>query len=231
MFRPKTIHKVLLAATAAALAIGAAPPQAKNTITAVSKTAIASHVMGNPAAEHRLVEYMSYTCSHCAAFEREGSDLVKLQFVGTGRLKFEVRHLLLNVVDMTVATATHCLPTNRFFTAHSAMLKRQDEWLGKASAASPGQQARWGTGTPRQRMQAVASDIGLYDIMQNHGLSRARLDQCFGDAGVYQPIIDQSIEAQRRGIQSTPTFELNGARLATFSADGVGRVLTETLKR
>jgi protein-disulfide isomerase len=231
MIRPKMLHKALLAATAAALCIGAAPPQSKTTVTSVSKTAIASHVIGDPAAKNTLVEYISYTCRHCADFEREGSDLVKLQFVGTGRLKFEVRHLLLNVIDLTVATATHCLPTNRFFPAHSAMLKRQDEWLGKASSATPAQQARWNAGTLRQRMQAVASDIGLYDIMENHGLSRAKLDQCLGDEGVYEPIIDQSTAAQQRGIRSTPTFELNGARLATFSAEGVGRVLAETLKR
>lgn len=224
------IRTALLAAGVAALSIGAAPPQSKATVTLVEKTAIASHVIGDPAARNTLTEYVSYTCGHCATFEREGSDLVKLQFVGTGRLKFEVRHLLLNIVDLTVANATHCLPTERFFIAHSAMLKRQDEWLGKATNATPAQQARWQDGTPKQRMQAIASDIGLYDMMENHGLSRVQLDQCLGDTSVYQPIIEQSAEAQQRGINGTPTFELDGTRLTANTAAGVGQALSEALK-
>lgn len=224
------IRKALFAATAAALCIGAAPPQSKDTVTSVAETPIGSHIIGDPEARSTLTEYLSYTCGHCATFEREGADLVKLRFVGTGRLKFEVRHLLLNIVDLTVATGVHCLPNEQFFTAHSAILKRQDEWLGKASSATPAQQARWQSGTPKARLQAVASDIGLYDILENHGLSRVQLDRCLGDADVYQPIIDQSAEAQQRGINGTPTFELDGTRLVVNTAAGVGRVLTEALK-
>ena len=30
------------------------------------------HLLGNPEAKVKLVEFMSYTCSHCADFAREG---------------------------------------------------------------------------------------------------------------------------------------------------------------
>ncbi len=225
------IRKFLLVATAAALSLGAAPPQSFDTLMSVERTPIGSHVIGDPAAKNTLIEYVSYTCSHCATFEREGSDLVKLQFVGTGRLKFEVRHFILNIVDLTIASATHCLPADQFFPVHSAMLRRQDEWLPRALSASPAQQVRWEAGTPKQRLQAVASDIRLYDMMENFGLSRVQLDRCFADPGVYQPILDQTDEAESRGITGTPTFELDGTQLPTNTAHGVGQVLTQALKR
>lgn len=225
------IRKLLLAATAAVLSLGAAPPQSFDTLMSVEKTPMGSHVIGDPAAKSTLTEYVSYICGHCATFEREGSDLVKLQFVGTGRLKFEVRHFILDIVDLTVATATHCLPADQFFPVHSAMLRRQGEWLPRAQSATPAQQARWEAGTPQQRLQAVASDIALYDMMENYGLSRVQLDRCFADPGVYQPILAQTREAESRGITGTPTFELDGTQLPTNTAQGVGQVLTEALKR
>ena len=107
------------------------------------------------------------------------------------------RFRVLNVVDMTVATGVHCLPTAKFFTAHSAMLRSQDKWLAKASSATASQQARWKAGTPRDKMRAVASDIGLYDMLGRHGLSRSQLDNCFGDPAVYQPITDETFWAEK----------------------------------
>mgnify|MGYP002883084340 CR=1 FL=1 len=222
--------KPLIAAAAAILAIAATPPAPQGSGGKVVRTAAGSHVVGNPEAKDTLVEFVSYTCSHCAAFEREGDDLMKAQFVASGRLKFEVRHRVLNVVDMTVATGVHCLPTAKFFAGHSAMLRTQDKWLAKATAASQSQQARWRTGTPRDKMRAVASDIGLYDMLGRHGLSRSQLDQCFGDPKIYQPITDQTVAASKRGINSTPTFELNGVRLAAISAREVLSVLDNALK-
>ena len=223
--------KQITAEFAAVLAIGAAPPQSKNFVTNVTRTATGSHLIGNPEAKDTLVEFVSYTCGHCAAFEREGAELMKAQYVATGRMKFEVRHRVLNVVDMTVATGVHCLPTAKFFTAHSAMLRSQDKWLAKASSATASQQARWKAGTPRDKMRAVASDIGLYDMLGRHGLSRSQLDNCFGAPAVYQPITDQTAAASKRGINGTPTFELNGVRLAAITARDVLFVLENAIKR
>lgn len=222
--------KPITVALAAVLAIGAAPPQAKNFVTNVTRTATGSHLIGNPEAKDTLVEFVSYTCGHCAAFERDGAALMKAQYVATGRMKFEVRHRVLNVVDMTVATSVHCLPTDKFFTAHSYMLRSQPTWLSKATSATKSQQARWDTGTPRDKMRAVASDIGLYDIMGRYGLSRSQLDNCFGDSKVYQPITDQTATAAKRGINGTPTFELNGVRLAAIRAREVLFVLENAIK-
>ena len=52
------------------------------------------HLFGNPEAEKKLIEFMSYTCSHCAEFARKGDAAIKLSYVPTGKISYEVRHLI-----------------------------------------------------------------------------------------------------------------------------------------
>ena len=67
-----------------------------------------SHIIGNPAAPTKIVEYMSYTCGHCADFENKDAPLLKSQYVATGKASFEIRNLVLNPVDLTAAMLARC---------------------------------------------------------------------------------------------------------------------------
>ncbi|HEX8555004.1 MAG TPA: thioredoxin domain-containing protein, partial [Sphingomonas sp.] len=51
----------------ALLALTAAAP-ARDWSTVAAKTATGAYVIGNPQARVKLIEYASYTCSHCAEF-------------------------------------------------------------------------------------------------------------------------------------------------------------------
>ena len=52
------------------------------------------HRFGNPEAKVKLVEFMSYTCSLCATFARQGDSAIRLAYVPTGRISYEIRHLI-----------------------------------------------------------------------------------------------------------------------------------------
>ena len=223
------IRKSLLAATIAIASIAAAPAPVANWLTNVVTTAEKSHIVGDPNAKHMLTEYMSYTCVHCFEFERDGADAIKTQFVGDGRMRFEVRHFILNIADLTVASAVHCLPEEDFFRGHAAMMKSYEQWSPKFFNATRAQRQRYEIGTPKQRLQAVASDIGLYDMMAKQGLGRAELDRCLGNPAIYEPIIAQTDKAAAQGITGTPTFVFDDARLPTNSAAGVASWLGERL--
>ena len=71
-----------LAALAGAALVAAAAP---NWLATAATTPRGSYVVGNPAAKVKLVEYLSYTCSHCAAFSGEGSPVLKRDYVARGR--------------------------------------------------------------------------------------------------------------------------------------------------
>ena len=79
MARITSFTRPLLFAAASVLAVGATAQDTKN--LAPEKKAVWSnsimatdggHRIGNPEAEVKLVEFMSYTCSHCANFARTG---------------------------------------------------------------------------------------------------------------------------------------------------------------
>src|SRR5688500_13061899 len=71
--------------------------------------------MGNPDAPVKLVEYLSLTCPHCAAFAREGTPPLIRNYVRRGRVSFEVRNLPLNALDVTATILARCGGPERFF--------------------------------------------------------------------------------------------------------------------
>jgi protein-disulfide isomerase len=180
----------------------------------VAVTPSGSHVLGNPAAALKLSEYISYTCSHCANFDREASDRLRIYGVAQGKLSVEVRHLVRDPIDMTVAMLTNCGPPARFFANHAAFLRSQARWMAIANSASAAQQAHWSAGTQKSRLQSIASDFGFFDIMAGRGYDRMSVERCLADPVMAQKLAAQTSEAARLGIDGTPSFLLNGALLA-----------------
>ncbi|GMM92851.1 thioredoxin domain-containing protein [Qipengyuania sp. MTN3-11] len=172
------------------------------------------HRLGNPDAETKLVEYMSYTCSHCADFAREGEGAIKLAYIPTGKVSFEIRHLLRDPVDLTAALLTHCGEANRFMANHAAVILKQDEWLAAARATTQAQRSRWQFGSNAARRQAIASDLGFYEIMETRGYERTQLDRCLTDETKATALAETSMRDMRdHGIQGTPSFLVNGELL------------------
>ncbi len=207
---------IKLAAFAAGilLSVGSAGAAPSNWNTTVRVTPSGSHVLGNPAAMIKLTEYISYTCSHCADFDRAANDPLRLYFVMPGKVSVEVRHLVRDPIDLTVAMLTNCGAPGKFHGNHTAFLRSQSRWIAIASAASSAQQARWTNGDPSARRRAIASDFGFYAILQGRGYDRPAADRCLADNAMAQRLAQQTAEAARLGINGTPAFLLNGEVLA-----------------
>ncbi len=219
---PSGLCAMALLATAAILPVlpaAASKPQpaarqSLNWNNAVAVTPGGSHVVGNPAAGMKLVEYVSYTCPHCAAFDREADMAMRMAWVANGRLSIEVRHYLRDPVDLTVALLTNCGTPNRFFLNHSAFLRSQAEWIQPMMQASDAQRLRWTSGDMAGRRRAIASDFHLYEIMERRGYGRNVVDRCLADEAMAQRLSRMNLEADRLGISGTPSFLLNGVLLA-----------------
>ncbi|MEO6718433.1 MAG: thioredoxin domain-containing protein [Novosphingobium sp.] len=180
----------------------------------VAVTPSGSHVLGNPAAQLKLSEYISYTCPHCAHFDQEASDRLRIYGVAQGKLSVEVRHLVRDPIDLTVAMLTNCGPPARFFANHTTFLRSQTQWMATANRATQAQQARWTTGTQKSRLQSIASDFGFFPIMAQRGYDRMTVERCLADPVMAQKLAAQTAEASRLGVEGTPSFLLNGALLA-----------------
>ena len=172
------------------------------------------HLFGNPEAEKKLIEFMSYTCSHCAEFARKGDAAIKLSYVPTGKISYEVRHLIRDPVDLTAALLTHCGDEKKFGGIHEAIMYRFDEWMDKARNATQAQRSRWQFGTNSARFQAIASDLDFYEIMETRGYRRADLDRCLSDEAKAKALADTSAaDVAKYQLTGTPSFVLDGKLL------------------
>ena len=214
----RTLRIAALAAAAALLPPGAtglaARPAATNWATTVAVTPAGTHVLGNPQAPVKVTEFISYTCPHCAHFDREAEAPLKVGYVRTGKVSVELRHLVRDPVDLTVAALTNCGTPQRFFRNHTAFLRDQERWLAAASATTEAQRQRWTAGADNaSRLRAIASDLGFYPMMERLRYARTDTDRCLADDAKMRIIVSQRDEAQRLGVKGTPSFTINGTLL------------------
>lgn len=197
----------------ATIAIAAAPapaPRKANWSAMVTLTPGGGHMLGNPAAQLKLTEYVSYTCPHCSDFEIQSDTPLRLAYVPSGKLSVEVRHLVRDPVDLTAALLANCGAKEKFFGNHAALMRSQKTWFAIYSKPGKAQQTRWTSGTMPARSMAIASDLGFYRIMATRGYDRPTLDRCLSDVTMAQRLAEQTEQAHKLDIHGTPSFAING---------------------
>lgn len=207
------LTKLLTLAAVAALSLAAGKPAANwNTVVAV--TPAGSHVLGNPAAKLKLTTFVSYTCPHCAHFEVEADAPLRLAYVRPGKVSVEVRHMLRDPIDLTVAMLTNCGTKDRFFLNHGMFMRSQANWIKPMMTANQAQRTRWTTGDLASRNRAIASDLHFYEIMATRGYDRVTVDRCLADKAMADRLARQAQAASDLGVMATPSFAINGTLLA-----------------
>jgi len=214
------IARGVILAAAALFATGQATGQAqgpasgRNWSSTVAQTE-GGHRIGNPDAQVKLTEYISYTCPHCAQFARDGEPALKLGYIANGRVNLEIRHLLRDPVDLTVAMLANCGPASKFPQNHAAFMQGQDDWIAPLSSATAAQRQRWTSGDMAARRRAIAADFGFYAIMERRGYSRAEADRCLGDEAAADRMAEiAAADWKKPGIGGTPAFAIDGVVLA-----------------
>ncbi len=181
----------------------------------VTKTADDGYILGNPAAPVHLVAYISYTCPHCAEFEAEAFAPLGLGMIGPGKGSYEIRPFLRNGLDVVAALLAECGPPTKFFGNTQLLLARQRDWLAPIDKLTEAQKARWDAKDFGTRMRAIASDLGLYTIMEQRGYDRAELDRCLADKALADRIAKHTQDASdKEFVNGTPSFLINGVPLA-----------------
>lgn len=220
----KTLGLFLAALCGAALLTAAgkpalAPAPKVNWNAVVVRTPLDSHLLGNPNAPVKLVEYISYTCPHCAHFEQESDTQLRMGFIATGKGSIEVRSFVRDPIDLTVALLTHCGPPSKFFANHSTFLRHQTTWMAPLASLTDAQKARWSNTDFAARTRAIASDLGFYSLMEARGYDRPELDRCLADKALAERLAQHTKEAGEKDfVNGTPSFLLNGVPLSgTYS--------------
>jgi protein-disulfide isomerase len=182
--------------------------------------------IGNPEAPLKLVEYASHTCHVCADFSKEGAAELE-EYVASGRVSYEIRNLIRDSIDLTIAMLARCGEPTVFHPLANQAWQNFDPLMASVQS-NPAALEQASQAPPAQRLQAIGQAAGLIDFFAERGISRDQAMQCLADTEQAQQIAtmsqQQSDELQLTG---TPTFILNGTKL-TSTSWGPARTATGT---
>jgi len=191
-----------------------APPEGQLWSDVVSVTEHSGHVIGNPDAPIKLIEYGSLTCPACANFAVTGVTPLREKYVDSGRVSFELRNFAIHgMVDLVLARLVRC-------GAPEAVHPLSDQvWANVAQLTeplrtNPDALEQVGDLPMEQRFVAFAQRAGYIDFFAARGLSADQAASCLADVASMQKLADEtSTQAKEFDITGTPTFFLNGVKI------------------
>jgi protein-disulfide isomerase len=190
------------------IAFAAAPAKPAWLLT-FTVSPVGGHIIGNPAAPTKLVEYASYTCGHCGSFETNDAPALKNQYVAGGKVSFEIRNLVRDEVDLTAAMLARCGGKGRFFGNHRHLMATQAQWADD-SKITPATIAKLKAEDIFGFMLGAHTELGLDKVMLARGVTKAQSKACITDAKALDAVLKMTDEAVGPlGIKGTPAFMVN----------------------
>ena len=214
------LFPLFLAVAAAPLLSTAAPAQqakpaqkARDWRTHVVQTQSGATLTGNPAAKVRLVEYLSYTCSHCAHFVAESKAPLYDDLVRRGQVRVEFRHAVRDPLDMAAALLARCTGPRGFGSTSQAIFAAQESWFEQGKVWWQANAARIQSQPELAQLKAAADGSGLSALMQKRGMTPATINRCFATPGDLTKVTAMT-KAAWETIKGTPSFTVNGKAVA-----------------
>lgn len=195
----------------------------------LTRSAAGNLLIGNPAAATQLVEFISYTCGHCAHYSADSKLPLFSGPVRQGKVSVEIRPFFRNGVDVAATLLAQCGTDRQFLGNHYAILAAQPGWLKEPT--NPKTQERWSNPDFGLKMKYVAEDMGLYKLMLGRGYTPAQLDRCLANKELGDKLANQTIDAGKRiGVQGTPSFLINGKLQAVHEWTDLKPLLDSTAR-
>jgi len=205
--------------TAAAEPVAAvAAPAGTSWSTTITATPEGHFLMGNPKAKATLVEYGSYTCSHCRDFSVEASEEIR-KIVDTGKMSFEFRNYVRDPIDISTSLLARCGGKDIFYPLSEQFFANQNAMFEKAQGLGDDKYKALMSAPPAQRFGQLANAVGLVDFAKQRGISQDQANQCLADTAAAEKLAKGVEEANAQyKIEGTPSFILNGVMLENTAA-------------
>ncbi len=210
--KPKNLFfSSALLALIAANPASSAPARKSPWLSTYAQSATGGFVIGNPAAATKVVEYASYTCSHCAHFESIDAPVLKSQYVAGGKVSFEIRPLVRDQIDLTLTMLARCGGKAKFFGNHKMLMANQAVILGNAKNIGAAAQAKLAKSDVTGFMTDAYAPLGMAKLMATRGITDAQAKTCLADKASLDQVLAMTNEATGPlGLKGTPGFLVNG---------------------
>ena len=149
-------------------------------------------ILGNPQAPITIVEYASLTCPHCAHFANDVLPEIKKEWIDTGKAKLVLRDFPLDEPALRAAMIARCAPADRYYAFADTFFAAQEKWVRAADY--------------REALARLAK-LG--------GMGKEEFDTCLKNTELESKVVVGRLKAtQELEVNSTPTFFVNGSKLA-----------------
>lgn len=193
----------------AALAQKAKGP-AEVPVVELMKTIDLTDIAIGPAdAKVTVVEYASMTCGHCANFALKVFPEFKKKYIDSNQVRFILREFPLDNLAAAASMLARCAGGDKTHPMIETLYEKQADWA-------------FASGNPVPK---------LFDIAKQAGFTQESFDKCLTDQKLLDQITAQRTRASETfGVQSTPTFFINGKRLQeTATLEALDKVIAPML--
>ena len=157
-----------------------------------------------------VVEYASVTCGHCAVWNEEVWPEFKTKYVDTKKVRYVFREFPTPPQDIAVAgfLIARCAGPDKYFDVVHDIMASQKEW----QAGVP----------PRTTLFRAAAAAGL---------SQEQTEACISDKAAIEEMSNRIKAGIDAGVTGTPTFIVNGTKVADSSLSGLSQAIDAELAK
>lgn len=167
-------------------------------------------VKGAEDAPVTIIEYASFTCPHCATFHMNVLPRLQEAYIDTGKVRFINREVYFDRYGLWAAMLARCGDDARYFPMIDMIYSTQREW-----AAS--------------NYPAVVAE-NLRGLGRRSGLTNDEVDACLQDADMARAMVAvYQHHATRDGVQSTPSFMIDGEPYSNMSFEAFAEIIDAKL--
>lgn len=160
---------------------------------ALAEPAMGDLLLGDEAAPVTVIEYASFTCSHCAHFHENSWARLKADYIDTGKVKFTLREVYFDKYGLWASMAARCGGEPAFYPMATQLLKKQKVWMG----------------VPESEIVGEIRKIGRLN-----GLSDEQFNACLQNQDYAKTLLESyKTNATADGVTGTPTFFVNGKKV------------------
>ena len=173
-----------------------------------------SPTLGAADAKVTVVEFLDPECESCAAFAPVVKKILKDY---EGKIRLVVRYMPLHPNSLSAATFTEAAgEQGKYWQTQELLFQKQPEW-GTKHGPSPQPQADVNT-----LFKKYASELGL---------DTKKMDAAFAENRYSAKLQRDLKDGQTLGVRQTPTFFVNGRKLARFSESDLRALIDEEMKK
>jgi protein-disulfide isomerase len=164
--------------------------------------------LGSDKAPVTVIEYASMTCSHCAHFAETKFPELQKRYIDTGKVRYTLRPFPLDALSAAGFMLARCGGKDRYMPIVETLFAKQSDWIVKE---------------PLPPLKDIAKQFGITENEFNDCLANQKLLDSI------QAVRDHA--AQKLGVNSTPTFFVNGKKLVgDVSIDQMAKEIDTYLK-